>query len=300
MAKRTMAGIAYEERGSGLPLLAIHGWSPDRRLMIGALEPVFDAEGRAKVPPSAVAGRPEGGRTRHSYRRIYPDLPFMGESADLDWIEDSDGMLRAMEGFIGEVLPSEPFLLAGESYGGYLARGLARSMPDRIAGIAFICPAIVMAKGARDRPPLAPSRVEEGYAAGVDPAVVEEFESVAVVRDRYCLSRSAAEVVPGVRIARQESLDRIAAKGYAFSFDRLGRAGDPGGAFDAGFDRPCLFVLGARDASVGWRDALRLADRYPRASYAILDGAGHNAQIESTGIEDALIGEWLARCEAGA
>jgi hypothetical protein len=34
--------IYSEIFGSGTPLLAIHGWSPDHRLMKGCLEPVFE------------------------------------------------------------------------------------------------------------------------------------------------------------------------------------------------------------------------------------------------------------------
>ncbi|MFD2469254.1 alpha/beta fold hydrolase [Amycolatopsis silviterrae] len=49
----------YVEHGSGTPVLAVHGWMPDHRLMTGCLEPVF-------------ARRP-------GFRRIYPDLPGMGD-----------------------------------------------------------------------------------------------------------------------------------------------------------------------------------------------------------------------------
>lgn len=76
------ANIAYEEHGTGFPLLAIHGFYPDRRVMAGALEPLFDEEDRAAIPPSAGCGRPCGGHTRRTYRRIYLDLPFMGESGN--------------------------------------------------------------------------------------------------------------------------------------------------------------------------------------------------------------------------
>ena len=45
--------IAYEEHGKGFPLLALHGFYPDRRLMTGALEPFFADSSQVRIPPSA-------------------------------------------------------------------------------------------------------------------------------------------------------------------------------------------------------------------------------------------------------
>ena len=41
-----------------------------------------------------------------------------------------------------------------------------------------------------------------------------------------------------------------------------------------------------------------LAERYPRASYHVLDGAGHNAQIEAPEAFATAFKTWLADCEA--
>jgi pimeloyl-ACP methyl ester carboxylesterase len=292
--------IAYEEHGDGFPLLAIHGFYPDRRLMTGALEPLYDLEGRARVPPSAACGRPEGGRTRHTYRRIYLDLPFMGGSGDPASVRTSDDMLRVVSAFVQAVLPPGPFLVAGESYGGYLARGLAREYGSRVAGLLLLCPMIVAKTADRALPASTATRVETGFDAGADPADAEGFASFSVVRDRYTWARSFTEVMPGVRLARAESLERLRERGYAFTFDRLGASGWDTEPFDPLFERPVLFALGRQDASTGWRDALRLSECYPRAAYAVLDMAGHNLQIEQAGLFSALVGEWLGRCEDSA
>jgi pimeloyl-ACP methyl ester carboxylesterase len=39
--------IYYESIGEGTPILMIHGWSPDHRLMKGCLEPVFQPSGKS-------------------------------------------------------------------------------------------------------------------------------------------------------------------------------------------------------------------------------------------------------------
>ena len=54
------AEIYYEDYGEGQPILMIHGFSPDHRLMSGCMEPIF--------------------KEREGYRRIYINLPGMGQS----------------------------------------------------------------------------------------------------------------------------------------------------------------------------------------------------------------------------
>ena len=86
MKRGTARGIAYWEAGEGIPFLALHGYTLDHRMAAGAFEPLFVALG------------PKG-----HYRRIYPDLPFMGESEDLAEASGSDAMLAAMVDFVAEL-----------------------------------------------------------------------------------------------------------------------------------------------------------------------------------------------------
>jgi len=57
-------------------------------------------------------------------------------------------------------------------------------------------------------------------------------------------------------------------------------------------------LMGRQDCSVGYRDQWRLLENYPRASFAVLDKAGHNLQIEQDVLFAALVKEWLERVEA--
>jgi pimeloyl-ACP methyl ester carboxylesterase len=83
------ATIHYEEfgpgRGQGRPIVFLHGWSMDRRVEIPYYEPIFAARG--------------------GWRRIYPDLPGMGESR-AKRIRNQDDVLAALLAFIDHVLPA--------------------------------------------------------------------------------------------------------------------------------------------------------------------------------------------------
>jgi pimeloyl-ACP methyl ester carboxylesterase len=52
--------LNYEIIGAGNPIIMLHGYYVDHRLMSGCMEPVF--------------------RDKKGYKRIYLDLPGMGES----------------------------------------------------------------------------------------------------------------------------------------------------------------------------------------------------------------------------
>jgi pimeloyl-ACP methyl ester carboxylesterase len=55
--------------------------------------------------------------------------------------------------------------------------------------------------------------------------------------------------------------------------------------------------MGRQDHVCGYREAYQLLDNYPRASFAILDGAGHVLPFEQKTLFRALVSEWLDRVE---
>jgi pimeloyl-ACP methyl ester carboxylesterase len=63
------------------------------------------------------------------------------------------------------------------------------------------------------------------------------------------------------------------------------------------YSGPALFMLGRQDSSTGYRDAWRILEHYRRATFVVLDRAGHNAQIEQPALFAALVHEWLDRVE---
>ena len=63
------------------------------------------------------------------------------------------------------------------------------------------------------------------------------------------------------------------------------------------FDNPTLFFLGRQDSAVGYQDAWKIVEKYPRASFFVLDKAGYIAQMEQETLFNTLVNEWLDRVE---
>src|SRR5688572_15497191 len=111
--------VHFAEHGAGTPVLALHGVGVDHREMAASLEPAF-------------AGRA-------GYRRIYPDLPGMGRTPAPETVASSDDVVEVLLGFVDAVVEDQAFLVAGHSYGGYLARAIANRRPGQVAGLALLC-----------------------------------------------------------------------------------------------------------------------------------------------------------------
>ena len=62
-------------------------------------------------------------------------------------------------------------------------------------------------------------------------------------------------------------------------------------------EAPSLFILGHQDHAVGYRRQWRLLENYPRATFAVLDGAGHLVWGEKTALCETLVNDWLDRVE---
>jgi pimeloyl-ACP methyl ester carboxylesterase len=260
--------VHYEIYGEGHPLISLHGFSPDHRLMTGCMEPIFEHRG--------------------GWQRIYPDLPGMGKTLGKEWITNSDQMLDVVLDFIDRVMPGQRFVLAGESYGGYLARGVIYRRPAVVDGLLLICPLIIPDHAKRSLPPHVALVEDLKLLSSLEPSQREEFESFAVVQSQRIWERTKDEVMAGIKLADENFLTRLQADGYPLSFNV---------DIAPPFEKPALILVGRQDAMVGYRDAWEILENYPRGTFIVLDRAGHNLQIEQETLFDALVNEWLDRVE---
>lgn len=261
--------IYYEIYGEGYPVLMIHGWPVDHRIMKGCMEPIFE--------------------TRPDYKRIYFDLPGMGKTKGEEWIKSTDDFLKVTLEFIEKVIPDHNFIIVSESYGSYLARGLIKKKHAFIDGILFLVPLIVPLKDQREVPnPIVLIKDTETFSS-LSPFEAEILEDVATVINQRTWERGKEEGISGLNIADMDFLNKVQEKGYAFSYD-VDKTYNK-------FDKPSLFFLGRQDSIVGYQDAWKIIEKYPRATFVVLDKAGHIAQMEQEELFNTLVNEWLDRVE---
>ncbi|MBO8171417.1 MAG: alpha/beta hydrolase [Bacillaceae bacterium] len=247
----------------------LHGFSLDHRMMATCFEPVF--------------------QRREGWQRLYIDLPGMGKTKGADWIKSSDDILQVLLQFIDTVIPDQRFLIAGESYGAYLAGGILKKKREWIDGMALICPMIKADVNERILPPHRVVRKEPGLASQLEPEAYDVFKSLAVIQTQEVLNRFHTDILEASSIADHQFLQRIKEEGYALSCDPDHYAHP--------YEKPVLIVTGRQDAVTGYQDAFGLLQHFPRSSYIVMDGAGHNLQIEQPDLFENLVHNWLDRVE---
>lgn len=261
--------VYYETRGEGRPLVMLHGWPADHHHMVRDFEPFFEH--------------------REGWQRVYPDLPGMGRTPGADWITNLDGMLDVLLEFIDQAIPGERFAVAGTSSGGYMARGVAHRRAERMDGLLLLVPQVVANPRQATVPP--PTTLIE------DPGLRDELApderwlyDWAVVPDRGTVDALREFLLPAVERADLPFMDKLDQPGnaaFSFDVDRL----------PAPFPAPALFLTGRQDSVVGYRDAWDIVEDYPRATFAVLDRAGHFLGDNQEVLFKTLVSEWLDRVE---
>jgi len=263
--------VYYEVIGEGKPMVILHGSTLDSRSMTGCMEPIFE--------------------NRKGWKRIYIDFPGHGQTQGRDWIKGSDDVLKIVLDLIDHIIPDTHFVLVGLSYGGYIARGIAYHRFEQVDGILLIVPRIVSHPSKRTLPARSIIVRDEKFLAELDTQVRQGFEEVAVVQTQSHWNRYSKEIIPGVNIADNQFLERLqpTVDEFPFDVDKL----------PVKFEKPTLILVGRQDHLVGYQDAWTILENYPRATFAVLDRAGHALQIEQNILFNALVNEWLDRVEEG-
>lgn len=253
-------------RGSGTPVLILHGGGLDHRHMLEALEPVFESTS--------------------GWQRVYLDLPGHGHSTVSPKIATQDDVLGLIEAFADTVMAGTPFAVIGESRGSYHAMALAHRRPDALLGMMLVVADAMPDATVETRPPhqtlVAAPDTTTSHASE---AAKARFERL-VVQRADILDKIERTKVPAGELADQDLAARLR-ENFSFSFDLA--------APDIMFDKPCLLVNGRQDAIAGYDDMLLALDRYPRATLAVLDRAGHSVSWEQPALFKALTLEWLDR-----
>jgi pimeloyl-ACP methyl ester carboxylesterase len=265
--------IHYEVFGEGKPIIILPGWSLNTRFTAHLAEPYF--------------------QEREGWKRIYIDPPGHGKTPGQDWITNQDKILEVLLACVDQLTAGQRFSLIGFSLGAYLARGIRLYRAELIDGIAMIVPAII-AEDAKRTVPTHKVLVEDPAVRADLTSAEAEFFDIVVVRSRKWLDYERTfPQVPEHENGDPAFLSKIREQpeNYAFSFD-VDNVSEP-------FPGPSLIITGRQDAIVGYHDAWSILEKYPRATYVVLDRAGHVLE-EKASLVNALMKEWLDRVEESA
>jgi len=254
--------VYYEAFGQGKPFITISGIPSDHHIIKSWLEPIFTK--------------------RAGWQRIYFDLPGTGKTSGAG-ITNIDQVLDVVCDFINAVIPRQRFTLLGLSAGGYLARGVVVRKAELIDGLCLLVPWLSEHEDNELPAPVTLFKDSDAMAQ-LSPEDAEKLAGLAVVQNQKVVDWYR-DVVIKARQGRNKS--QIEQRTYSSEFEA---ALHP-------FEKPTLILTGRQDTHVGYRDGWNILEKYPRATFAVLDRAGHALGVEQAGLFEAFLLEWLDRVE---
>lgn len=252
-------------RGTGRPVILLHGVTLDHRHMVETWEPIFEA-----IP---------------GWKRIYVDLPGHGQSAGDESVRSNSDILDRVMAFAEQVVPGERFALIGESRGSYIAQGVAHVRPDLVTGLGLIVPGGWPGSPPERFPTQQTLRPAPELRTEVPPERISRFDWL-VVQTKEILDKTRRTKWAVTALADLGVVARTT-ENFFFPFDVH--------APDVPFAGPSLIVAGRQDHISGFADAVDGLPVYPRATLAVLDTAGHAAAWERPALFTALAQDWLER-----
>jgi pimeloyl-ACP methyl ester carboxylesterase len=262
--------IYYEEYGTGIPILMLHGWPADHRQMVDIMEPLF--------------------HNRKGWRRIYLDMPGFGKTPGSELITNQDQMLEMISDFMQTVAPGERFVVTGYSFGGYIARGLVYQKGTLLDGLFLLEPVGEPDFTKRQLPSQQVLVEDPQFQASLRPEECQppNYPSFIVIQSLEVLEWLRTTLFPAIADVDQSFWVRISEHAtFSFPVDKL----------NTSFPAPTLILTGRYDALAGYLEAWTLLENFPRGTFAVLDRAGHVVPIEQKALFRSLTNEWLNRVE---
>ena len=194
--------------------------------------------------------------------------------------------------------------LAGNSMGGRVAIELGLRHPDRVAGLALLCPAVAFVKrtyhpivrALRPELGLLPHQfsrdkvAEHFWSLFADPDAIDPSVADVVVDEFQRIYASAGGRIAFLSAARNIYLD--APYGRNGFYGRLSQ-----------LEAPALFVWGSHDRVIPPAFARHVARWLPSAEQIVLEGCGHVPQVErpaqTIGLLERFFGQVDARGPSG-
>lgn len=249
--------LAYDEAGSGLPLLLVHGWPHDRTMWAGQL----------------------GGLATYA-RVLAPDLRGVGGSTvrgpytmdqyadDLDAFLESLGIARAV--------------MCGLSMGGYIAFAMLRRHRDRIRGLIL----------ADTRASADTEETRANRARLITLIEQEGMSELAARQIQAMIARSTLERQAPLADTVRRMMASVPPEGAIGALRAMAERPDSTPLLGA-IDVPTLVVGGAEDG-ITPPDVLRgMAAAIPNSRLEILEHGGHLSPLERPAAFNHVVTEFL-------
>lgn len=241
--------VAYDQRGSGPPLLLLHGYTLSRRLWQPQLELLADA---AQV--------------------IAPDLRGFGETDapagpyTIDqYADDAAGLLHSLG-------ISQPVVVAGLSMGGYVALAFWRRHAARVAGLILAAtragadsPA---GRQARDQAAALAQDSQGGGSAAIIDGILPKMLAPRAYQGDPALVAMARGIMTGAPVT-----------GIVAALMAMRDRPDATETLSA-ITRPVLVIHGLDDQLIPPAEAEAMHQRLPNARLALVPNAGHLVNLE--------------------
>lgn len=249
--------LAYDEAGSGTPLLLVHGWPHDRTMWVGQL----------------------GGLAPYA-RLIAPDLRGVGGStvrAPYTIDQYADDLVAFLE-----ALGIARAVVCGLSMGGYVAFSMLRRHRDRIRGLIL----------SDTRATADTDEMRSNRARLIELIEQEGMDALAARQLTSSLARWTFERQPELVETVRRMMASVSAEGATGALRAMAERPDSTSLL-ATIDVPTLVVGGAEDG-VTPPDVLRaMASRIPGSRVEILEQGGHLCPLERPAAFNHVVSEFL-------
>ena len=251
--------LHYVERGSGKPLVLVHGFPVDHTMWEHQI--------------SALS---------KTHRVIAPDLRGFGQSGVTAGLATMPRMADDLADLLDGLSIREPIVLCGLSMGGYVAWQFARRYPDRLAMlIACDTRAIAdTAEAAANRIALAERVQKEGPAFVAESMLPKLFAPATIASQSPCVEATRAVIL------------RTDPKGIAAASRGMAQRPDVT-AWLGAINVPTLVICGQHDAISTVAEMRGISQAIPRAKFVEIADAGHMSPLEKPAEFNAAVSEFL-------
>lgn len=251
----------YLEKGTGQPVVLVHGFPLDHRIWLNQLEGLSDR-----------------------FRVIAVDLKGFGQSQSAEAFS-IDSMADDLAEFLSQI-NATPCVVAGLSMGGYVAFSLAVRHPELLKGLIIVCS---KAEGdARAAKEARQTMADLATTGGAKPVADQMLPRM------FCQKTYDARPELAVRLREiMESCPPATIANACFAMrDRINRTPDL-----PGLEMPVMIVLGQEDVLIPQALGLKMARSCQRGKLAMIPNAGHMAPMEEPAAVNQAIADWVARLD---